>query len=93
MHTFTVLIDLTRACCKWIDNDKLFDLNPWEGDKIFLRWLEQPAFFSGWMKYVDGKLVEHSVVFYEAGKLAELERGRDGEIGGTGDGAYKTTPI
>jgi 8-oxo-dGTP diphosphatase len=93
--TFTgKLIDSNEGVLQWIDNDKLFDLNLWEGDKIFLRWLEQPAFFSGWMKYVDGKLVEHSVVFYEGGKVAELERGRgDGEVGRKGDGGANDSAL
>ncbi|MFN8444057.1 MAG: 8-oxo-dGTP diphosphatase [Caldilineaceae bacterium] len=70
------LIDSNEGVLAWIDNDKLFDLNLWEGDKIFLRWLNQPAFFSGWLKYVDGKLVDHRVIFYQDGKVAELQSGK-----------------
>ena len=28
------------------------------------------------MKYVDGKLVDHSVIFYQDGKVAELQSGK-----------------
>jgi 8-oxo-dGTP diphosphatase len=64
-HAFTgQLIDSAEGVLTWIEDDKLLDLNLWEGDKIFLPWLEVDAFFSGHFRYQDGKLVEHSVVFY-----------------------------
>lgn len=46
----------------WIDDDKLFDLNLWEGDQVFMKWLDQDGFFSGKFVYSDGKLIEHSFV-------------------------------
>ena len=48
----------------WIEDEKLLDLNLWEGDRIFLPWLDQPGVFSGKFTYVDNRLVSHSVVFY-----------------------------
>ena len=30
---------------EWIDNDKLFDLDLWDGDKIFIEWLKKKGFF------------------------------------------------
>lgn len=71
------LIDSNEGVLAWIDNDKLLDLNLWEGDKIFLRWLDRPAFFSGWLKYVDGKLVDHSVTFYQDAKVVGGVSGED----------------
>jgi 8-oxo-dGTP diphosphatase len=59
------LIDSPEGTLKWIDDDELLDLNLWEGDRIFLPWLEQPHFFSGKFVYVDGRLTEHEVVFYD----------------------------
>lgn len=50
----------------WIDDDKVLDLNLWEGDRIFLPWLDQGRFFSGKFVYEDKKLVSHDVVFYDA---------------------------
>ncbi len=50
---------------KWIDNDKLFDLDLWDGDKIFIEWLKKKGFFSAKFIYKDGKLTKHSVVFYK----------------------------
>jgi len=58
------LIDCEEGVLAWIDDDKLLDLPLWEGDKIFLRWLEQDAFFSGQFTYAEGKLVDHHAVFY-----------------------------
>jgi 8-oxo-dGTP diphosphatase len=50
---------------KWIDNEKLLDLNLWEGDQIFLQWmLKEKRFFSGKFYYENGKLKDHLVNFY-----------------------------
>lgn len=49
---------------KWIDNQKLFDLNTWEGDKIFFRWINDETFFSAKFIYEEKELVNHDVVFY-----------------------------
>jgi 8-oxo-dGTP diphosphatase len=59
------LIDSPEGNLKWIDNTELLNLNLWEGDRIFLPWLEQQAFFSGKFIYDDGRLIEHQVVFYD----------------------------
>jgi 8-oxo-dGTP diphosphatase len=58
------LIDSPEGVLQWIDDAELVNLNLWEGDRIFLPWLEQPGFFSGKFIYRDGKLIEHQVVFY-----------------------------
>lgn len=50
---------------KWVDDADLLNLNLWEGDLIFLPWLEKPGFFSGKFIYQQGKLLSHEVVFYE----------------------------
>jgi 8-oxo-dGTP diphosphatase len=59
------LIESPEGDLKWIDNRKLLELNLWEGDRIFLPWLDRPGVFSGKFTYTDGRLVDHSVVFYE----------------------------
>ena len=58
------LIDSPEGNLEWIDDSRVFDLNLWEGDRIFLRWLEQDRFFSGKFVYADGRLVDHSVTFH-----------------------------
>lgn len=59
------LIDSPEGQLEWIDTDKLLELNLWEGDRIFLPWLEKPGFFSGKFIYEDGKLQSNQVVIYQ----------------------------
>ena len=58
------LIDSSEGVLKWIDDSELLDLNLWEGDKIFLKWLYQDAFFSGKFTYENKRLIDHDVVFH-----------------------------
>lgn len=58
------LIDSAEGVLAWIDDAALLDLNLWEGDRIFIPWLDTEAFFSGRFTYVDGQLQDHDVVFY-----------------------------
>lgn len=58
------LIDSPEGVLGWVDDEKLFDLNLWAGDKIFMSWLNQDKFFSGKFTYNEGQLVEHEVSFY-----------------------------
>lgn len=58
------LIDSPEGVLKWIDDDKLLDLNLWPGDKIFIPWLDQDAFFSAKFVYVDNELEKYEVEFY-----------------------------
>jgi 8-oxo-dGTP diphosphatase len=58
------LIDPPEGSLQWIDDEVLLDLNLWEGDRIFLKWLEQPGVFSGKFVYKDGNFIEYSVTFY-----------------------------
>jgi 8-oxo-dGTP diphosphatase len=59
------LIESPEGTLQWIDDSKLTDLNLWEGDRIFLPWLERPGFFSGKFVYQDGALVDHLAVLYD----------------------------
>ena len=58
------LIDSREGTLEWIHNGKLFDLNLWEGDKVFIPWLFQEKFFSAKFVYENGKYISHSVEFY-----------------------------
>lgn len=43
---------------EWVDADKVYDLNIWEGDKVFFRLLEErEEFFSLKLEYVGDRLV------------------------------------
>ncbi|MBX3723233.1 MAG: 8-oxo-dGTP diphosphatase [Turneriella sp.] len=61
--------DLKRECPEgdlvWVPNEEVLNLPLWPGDKIFLKWLEQPKFFSGKFIYDKGVLIGHQVQFYE----------------------------
>lgn len=59
------LIESAEGHLRWIEDDELLGLNLWEGDLIFMPWLNQPGFFSGKFIYKNGKLIDHQVLFYE----------------------------
>jgi 8-oxo-dGTP diphosphatase len=48
----------------WIEDGRLAGLELWEGDRIFMDWLDDGRFFSGKLEYDGGGLVAHSVVFH-----------------------------
>lgn len=58
------LIESPEGDLRWIEDTRLAELELWEGDRIFLPWLDQPGFFSGKFIYLDGQLAEHQVVFH-----------------------------
>ena len=60
------LIDSQEGVLKWIPNEELLDLNLWEGDRIFLPWLDQSEFFSGRFVYKEGEFIDYEVEFYPA---------------------------
>lgn len=48
----------------WVDTAKLLGLDLWEGDSIFIPWLDRPDFFSARFTYENGRLVSHAAAFY-----------------------------
>ncbi|OGN89182.1 MAG: DNA mismatch repair protein MutT [Chloroflexi bacterium RBG_13_48_10] len=58
------LIDSPEGNLLWVDEIDLMKLNLWEGDPIFLPWLDRPGIFSGKFIYKNGKLVSHEVVHH-----------------------------
>lgn len=58
------LIDSPEGELAWIPDEEVLDLNLWEGDRIFLPWLDQPDFFSAKFNYENGEFRSHSVIFY-----------------------------
>ena len=58
------LIDSPEGQLEWIPNDKLKDLNLWDGDQIFIPWLFQEKFFSAKFNYENGKFLDYTVEFY-----------------------------
>lgn len=49
---------------RWINNSDLLTLPLWDGDKIFLKWLEYDRLFFAKFIYENGRLVKHNVIFY-----------------------------
>ncbi|MDP4115918.1 MAG: 8-oxo-dGTP diphosphatase [Bacteroidota bacterium] len=49
---------------EWIDDDKIMELNLWEGDKYFIKWLNEDKLFSAKFNYDKGRLVDYEVSFY-----------------------------
>ncbi len=58
------MIESNEGNLEWIDDRELLDLNLWDGDRIFLKWLDQNKFFSAVFNYENGILKNHSVNFY-----------------------------
>ena len=58
------LIDSPEGTLEWIPNEKLTELNLWEGDKHFIPWLFDNKFFSSKFIYEDGEYISHTVNFY-----------------------------
>jgi 8-oxo-dGTP diphosphatase len=59
------IIDSPEGNLAWIEDDHLLELDLWEGDRVFIPWLEQPGFFSGKFVYKHNQLVEHKMCFYK----------------------------
>ncbi len=56
--------DCPEGQLAWIKNSDLLRLPLWEGDRIFLPWLNREKIFSGKFCYRHGKLIQHYVLFY-----------------------------
>ena len=58
------IIDYPEGDLHWIDDEELYELNLWEGDSVFLPWLEGDQFFSAKFLYQNGDYIGHEVDFY-----------------------------
>lgn len=59
------IIDSREGDLRWVDDSELAQLNIPEGDRLFLRWLqENNQVFSATFTYEQGKLQNHTVIFY-----------------------------
>ncbi len=59
------LIECAEGELRWIETDRLEELPLWDGDRIFLKWLDRPGWFSGRFDYRNGNLISHEVRFYQ----------------------------
>jgi 8-oxo-dGTP diphosphatase len=58
------LIESGEGVLEWVDDDQLLALPLWEGDRVFIPWLERSDFFSAKFVYEDGALQSYDVNFY-----------------------------
>jgi 8-oxo-dGTP diphosphatase len=58
------LTESSEGYLSWILNENLLSLPLWEGDLLFIPWLDQPGLFSGKFTYRDNRLVSHNVVVH-----------------------------
>ena len=58
------LINSEEGELKWIDDHEVSTLPLWEGDPIFLKWLDEGRFFSGKFLYEHSRLMSHDVIFH-----------------------------
>ena len=69
IYTASKYIGEIRECdegsLQWIDDDKIIDLDLWEGDKLFWDWiLNTDKFFSASFIYSGTGLIKHQVALY-----------------------------
>ncbi|MDF1521288.1 MAG: 8-oxo-dGTP diphosphatase [Trueperaceae bacterium] len=57
-------VDPPEGTLRWVPTRDLPTLELWEGDRVFLPWLDRPGFFSATFRYDAGRLVDHEVAFY-----------------------------
>ena len=57
------LIDSKEGNLAWIPNEKLMEINLWDGDKIFIPWLFKDKFFSAKFNYKNGEFIDYEVNF------------------------------
>ncbi len=61
--------EITKDCpegqLRWVDTEKITELNIWEGDKLFWKWLQDDTgFFSAKFEYKGDTLMDYQVRFY-----------------------------
>lgn len=49
---------------EWIEENSILSLPLWDGDRIFLKWLDNRNFFSAKFNYDKGSLIDYTVIFY-----------------------------
>ena len=60
------IIESPEGDLKWVDDSKLFDLDMWEGDDLFMRWMMEDRIFSAKFVYDENeKMKDYSVIFYD----------------------------
>lgn len=56
--------DPPEGSLHWVPTADVPTLALWEGDRVFLPWLDRPGTFSATFRYREGRLVDHEETFY-----------------------------
>lgn len=60
------IIESPEGDLKWVEDSKLFELDMWEGDELFMRWMMEDRMFSAKFVYDENeKMKDYSVTFYD----------------------------
>jgi len=59
-----ILTNTQEGTLEWVETDKIGSLSMWDGDRLFLKWMNEPNFFSAKITYSDKKLKSYSVEHY-----------------------------
>jgi 8-oxo-dGTP diphosphatase len=60
----TLLVEGPEGVLHWVPSADVAALDLWEGDAVFLPWLDRPGLFSARFRYEGTRFVDHEVVFY-----------------------------
>ncbi len=58
------MIDSPEGNLKWITSEEMSEISLWDGDRIFMEWLERNEIFSAAFNYKSGRLLDWSVIWY-----------------------------
>lgn len=58
------LIDSPEGELKWVTSQEMKGINLWEGDRIFMDWLNEEKIFSAIFRYDAGRLLDWEVRWY-----------------------------
>ncbi len=58
------LIESCEGNLEWIKDEEFVNLNLWQGDRYFLKWMDENKFFSAKFIYKDGELKQRHVFFH-----------------------------
>lgn len=58
------LIESPEGDLEWIDDDKIFQLNLWESDYKFIKWINEKKFFSAKFVFKGEKVIDYNVWFH-----------------------------
>lgn len=59
-----LISDPAEGSLHWVPTAEVSALPLWEGDRVFLPWLDRPGTFSATFRYERGRLRDHEAVFY-----------------------------